>query len=59
MSDQEDNRDHNETPEPQDELPVEAETSEAEEVEVTPQEAATDSAEEIDGTPEAEGTERG
>lgn len=54
MSDQEDNRDHNQTPEPKDELPVETETSEAEEVEVAPEEMAAESAEEDDGTPEAE-----
>jgi molecular chaperone GrpE len=42
VSDQEDNRDNKESPEPKDELPVEAGASEAEE------------AEEMNGTPEAE-----
>lgn len=54
MSDQEDNRDHNDTTEPKDELPVEADSTEAEEAVVTPEEVAAESAEEVDGTPEAE-----
>lgn len=54
MSDQESNRDNHETPEPQDELPVEAEASEAEEVDVMPDDGAAESAEEVGKTPEAE-----
>ena len=54
MSDQENNRDNHETPEPQDELPVEAEASKAEEVEPMPDDGAAESAEEVDQTPEAE-----
>jgi molecular chaperone GrpE len=54
VSDQESNRDNHETPEPQDELPVEAEASEAEEVDVMPDDGAAESAEEVDKTPEAE-----
>jgi len=54
VSDQENNRDNHETPEPQDELPVEAEASEAEEVDVMPDDGAAESAEEVGKTPEAE-----
>lgn len=54
MSDQESNRDNHETPEPQDELPVEAEASEAEEVDVMPDDGAAETSEEVDETPEAE-----
>jgi len=54
VSDQESNRDNHETPEPQDELPVEAEASEAEEVDVMPDDGAAETSEEVDETPEAE-----
>ncbi|MGA9191390.1 MAG: nucleotide exchange factor GrpE [Anaerolineales bacterium] len=54
MSDQDSNRDNHETPEPQDELPVEAEASEAEEVDVMPDDGAAETSEEVDETPEAE-----
>jgi molecular chaperone GrpE len=54
VSDQDSNRDNHETPEPQDELPVEAEASEAEEVDVMPDDGAAETSEEVDETPEAE-----
>jgi len=54
VSDQEDNRDINEIPEPKDELPVAAESSEAEDEETTPEEITSEPAEEINETPEGE-----